>query len=112
MTPLLQVENRFEGGLTGREGRALREKLEKESERAEAAALEAERHKEIADIASEQAMAMEHQVRVHEHQRPVGLSTSFPFIFCVCLRPCPFPLREDLPGFPLASSHVSASVPV
>lgn len=59
----MQVQNRFEGGLTGEQARALEERLEKELLRAEALALEADRHKEIADIASEQTLAMNHQVR-------------------------------------------------
>lgn len=40
----------------------MEERLEKELLRAEALALEADRHKEIADIASEQTLAMNHQV--------------------------------------------------
>lgn len=59
----LQVQNRFEGGLTGEQARSLEEKLESEILRAEALALEVDRHKEIADIASEQTLVMNHQVR-------------------------------------------------
>lgn len=59
---LVQVQNRFEGGLTGEQARALEDKLEKELLRAEALVLEADRHKEIADIASEQTQAMNHHV--------------------------------------------------
>lgn len=58
-----QVQNCFEGGLTGEQGRDLREKLEQESVRAEALQLETERYKELADIASEQTLAMDNQVR-------------------------------------------------
>lgn len=57
-----QVQNRFEGGLTRDQARSLEEKLETELVRCEALALEADRHKEIADIASEQTLAMNHQV--------------------------------------------------
>lgn len=59
---LVQVQNRFEGGLAGEQARSLEDKLERELLRAEALALEADRHKEIADIASEQTLAMNHQV--------------------------------------------------
>lgn len=59
----LKVQNRFEGGLTGEQARDVEERLEKELLRAEALSLEADRHKEIADIASEQTLAMNHQVR-------------------------------------------------
>ncbi|CAM9748610.1 unnamed protein product, partial [Scytosiphon promiscuus] len=58
---LIKVQNRFEGGLTREEALSIKEKLETELVRAEALGLEAERHKEIADIASEQTLAMNHQ---------------------------------------------------
>ncbi|CAN0076060.1 unnamed protein product, partial [Ectocarpus fasciculatus] len=58
---LIKVQNRFEGGLTGEQARSLEEKLEAELVRGEALALEADRHKEIADIASEQTLALNHQ---------------------------------------------------
>ncbi|CAN0162716.1 unnamed protein product, partial [Ectocarpus sp. 12 AP-2014] len=60
---LIKVQNRFEGGLTSEQARSLEEKLEAELVRGEALALEADRHKEIADIASEQTLALNHQVR-------------------------------------------------
>lgn len=63
-----QVLNRFEGGLTGEEGRDLRGKLEQESVRAEDLQLETERYKELADIASEQTLAMNNQVRVDRRE--------------------------------------------
>eukprot|EP00903_Cladosiphon_okamuranus_P020140 g18493.t1 len=65
---LIEMKNRFEGGLSREQARALEERLEKELLRAEALSLEADRHKEIADIASEQTLAMNHQRKDAEEE--------------------------------------------
>ncbi|CAM9519595.1 unnamed protein product, partial [Hapterophycus canaliculatus] len=65
---LIKASNRFEGGLTREQARSLEEKLETELVRAEALGLEADRHKEIADIATEQTLAMNHQVSGSESE--------------------------------------------
>ena len=64
-----QVQNQYEGGLSGDEARSLEEDIQKEKLRAEALTLEAERHREIADIASEQALAINHQVSRSEKRQ-------------------------------------------
>eukprot|EP00904_Undaria_pinnatifida_P003934 jgi/Undpi1/13541/HiC_scaffold_8.g03200.m1 len=65
---LIKVQNRFEGGLSGDEARSLEEAIQTEKLRAESLILEAERHREIADIASEQALAINHQRKDAEEE--------------------------------------------